>query len=313
CGSCVVSAAGKACLNFGGANTCGCTNASDCPPNQACNTTTHTCGATCDSNTPCNGGCCSATTGGTCQTGTAKTVCGNNGSICGDCTNNQNGHVCTVVSGGGQCGCAAIGDCPGTSTACTASLCVNSCSSTMACLSGCCSAMTAGTCQPGTSQGVCGAVGTLCQSCGGNPNGSACLTSGACGCTKATDCPANHACDLSIGRCTTSCNVNQPCNGGCCSSGGSCAGGGSTAACGSSGTTCAVCATNTSCASYSCNGTSCITAYAPSSTLCDAADPANCFYAAHCTGSSAACPARMNLCTGNGCCTGVYKCTNPCP
>jgi hypothetical protein len=314
CGSCLVSSSGKACLNFGGANTCGCTNAADCPANQACNTTTHTCGAACDSNTPCNGGCCSAASGGNCQTGTAKTVCGNNGSLCGDCTNNQNGHQCTVVSGGGQCGCAAIGDCPGTSTACsTANLCVNSCSSAMACLSGCCSAATAGTCQPGTSQSVCGAVGTQCKSCVGNATGVACLTSGSCGCTNKADCAAGFACDLSLGKCTTSCNANQPCNGGCCSAAGSCVGGGSTAACGSAGTACAVCANNTSCATYTCDGASCITTFASSSTICNPADPANCFFAAHCTGSSPNCPNRVNMCAGNGCCTSTNHCTNPCP
>jgi hypothetical protein len=312
CGSCAGSSAGNACTNFGGANVCGCLSAGDCPANQACNTTTHTCGATCDSDTPCNGGCCSAMTGGTCQTGTAKTVCGNNGSVCGDCTANQNGHVCTVVTGGGQCGCANVAsDCPGASTACTAGLCVNSCSSTMACLSGCCSDATMGTCQPGTSQAVCGAPGSLCSTCVGNANGSACLSSGACGCTSANDCPLNFACDATLHKCTTSCNVNQACHGGCCSSAGTCAAGNAVSSCGSAGTTCAVCPTNAACATYSCNGTTCVTSYVTGGTQCIAPDPENCRSGAYCSGSSASCPATVG-CQGGACCMNA-SCVQPCP
>ncbi|HEX6839436.1 MAG TPA: hypothetical protein VF334_22825, partial [Polyangia bacterium] len=170
-------------------------------------------------------------------------------------------------------------------------------------------APTTSTCQPGTSQPVCGPVGGACTSCVGNATGTACLGSGACGCNSAADCAANHACDLSNHLCTTSCNANQPCNGGCCSSAGSCAVGNSTGACGSTGGLCSTCATNTACASYSCNGSSCITTYAPSSTQCLPPDPANCLGGSNCTGISANCPSRMKTCTtcckGDGTCTGL--------
>ena len=75
------------------------------------------------------------------------------------------------------------------------------------------------------------------------PTGHVCLATKACGCTKATDCPSGQACNTSTGACTTSCNSNQACNGGCCSSGsgGTCQGGGSVGNCGSSGGVCSVC------------------------------------------------------------------------
>jgi len=261
-------------------------------------------------NTPCNGGCCSAATGGTCQTGNLDAVCGNNGGLCAACASNQNGHKCVAMTGGGQCGCAAFpGDCPASSTACTNNLCVNACDASTPCLSGCCSSSASGTCQLGNVQGACGAAGSICQSCVGNANGSACLSSGACGCTKASDCPAGHACDTSQGKCTTACNSNQQCNGGCCSAsvGGTCQTGTINAACGSSGV-CASCPGNTDCTTYACNGTSCV----PSYTQAACNDINNCTYGDHCDGAGRcigtvySCPGTTDCktvsCVGDGTC-----------
>jgi hypothetical protein len=310
CGSCVGKSAGTACIDTSGTKSCGCTSASDCPANLACNTTTHTCGPACDMNTPCNGGCCSAATGGTCQTGNLDAVCGNNGGLCAACASNQNGHKCVAMTGGGQCGCAAFpGDCPASSTACTNNLCVNACDASTPCLSGCCSSSASGTCQLGNVQGACGAAGSICQSCVGNANGSACLSSGACGCTKASDCPAGHACDTSQGKCTTACNSNQQCNGGCCSAsvGGTCQTGTINAACGSSGV-CASCPGNTDCTTYACNGTSCVPTYTQAA--CN--DINNCTYGDHCDGAGRcigtvySCPGTTDCktvsCVGDGTC-----------
>ncbi|HEY2746776.1 MAG TPA: hypothetical protein VGL86_19240 [Polyangia bacterium] len=308
CGACTGNSAGSACLASGASNVCGCTSSSDCLPNQACNTTTHTCGSACDMNTLCNGGCCGSS--GTCQTGTAPTICGNNGASCGDCTSNQNGHQCIAVTGGGQCGCNAIGDCPGSSTSCsTSKLCVNTCGTGMACLSGCCSSATSGTCMPGTSQTVCGAVGSTCATCVGNANGTACLSSGACGCNSATDCAVGQACDLSNHHCTTSCNASQLCNGGCCSSAGSCAVGNTTAACGASGA-CATCPSDVTCATYTCNGTSCVTTY-HAGTQCAGPLPMSCLGAAYCLSGNPTCPARQSTCGSKHCCDGTCT-TNVC-
>jgi hypothetical protein len=316
CGSCGGQASGSACLSTGGGKSCGCSSVTDCPPNQACNMATHTCGPACDMNTPCNGGCCSAATGGTCQTGTLDAVCGNNGGLCAACSGNQFGHKCVPMTGGGQCGCVTFpGDCPASASACTNSVCISTCSPSMMCQSGCCSSSTNGTCQPGTSQGVCGAGGSVCQSCVGNANGSACLPSGACGCTKATDCPTGQACDTAAGKCTTACNANQQCNGGCCSSasGGTCQTGTINAACGSSGV-CMTCPGPASCTSYSCNGTACVPNYAANGTSCS--DNNNCTSGDHCdgagncVGTAYSCPVGNQCvsypCDGNGGCQTQY-------
>jgi hypothetical protein len=315
CGSCAGNVAGSACLDNGGASrVCGCTTASDCPANQACNTQSHTCGTACSASSPCNGGCCNGTT---CQPGTADGVCGNTGQACVACAGNQNGFKCEPVTGGGQCGCAAFpADCPGSASSCSAShLCVNVCSAATPCQAGCCSiptGMTMGTCMPGTVSQTCGAVGQACVSCSGNAQGTACLSSGSCGCTQTSDCPGGTACDTSLHKCTTTCNTNQPCNGGCCSTAtGTCVAGGSTAACGSSGGLCNACAASTDCATYSCDGTTCQVAYAPTSTICFAADPENCTGAVHCTGFSATCPAPKG-CLGGACCMNL-RCVSPCP
>jgi hypothetical protein len=312
CGTCVGKSTGSVCIDTAGTKSCGCTTATDCPANLACNTTTHTCGPACDMNTPCNGGCCSAATNGTCQTGTLDTVCGNSGGLCAACASNQNGHKCIAMTGGGQCGCGGTtADCPATSTACTNNLCVNACSPTMLCQSGCCSSSGNGTCQLGNAAGACGAAGSVCQSCAGNANGSACLPSGACGCTKASDCPANHACDTTQGKCTTACNSNQACNGGCCSAatGGTCQTGTVNSLCGNSGV-CAACPGPTTCASYSCNGASCVPSYAGAGTGCN--DNNACTYSDVCNGSGSCVGTAVHCPAGNACtyytCNGGSTC-----
>jgi hypothetical protein len=181
----------------------------------------------------------------------------------------------------------------------------------MLCQSGCCSSSTNGTCQQGTAQTACGGAGSVCQTCVGNANGSACLSTGVCGCTKASDCPANQACDTTQHKCTTACNSNQLCNGGCCSAttGGLCQTGGINAACGNSGV-CAVCPGPTTCASYACNGTSCVPSYAGTSTGCT--DNNLCTYNDHCNGAgtcvgtTVSCPAATECtyytCNGSSTC-----------
>jgi hypothetical protein len=116
---------------------------------------------------------------------------------------------------------------------------------------------------------------------------------------------------VGLGKCTTSCNSNQVCNGGCCdATTGMCQPGNQVTACGGSGI-CSVCPTNAACATYSCNGTSCVASYLPSSTQCAAADPCLCTGASFCTGSSASCPAKHG-CLGGTCCNGNGVCVSPC-
>lgn len=315
CGSCAGKSAGSACLPSGGARVCGCNSATDCPPNQACDPATHTCTSSCDATRPCNGGCCSAA--GTCQTGTDPAVCGNNGGACAPCSGNQNGHLCIAVSGGGQCGCNALGDCATGASGCSAQhLCVNNCDATTMCQSGCCSASSMGTCQPGTSPTLCGAAGTVCQPCAANPNGSACLPSSTCGCNGPADCPVDQACDTTTHKCTTACSANQPCHGGCCSNG-SCVAGNSTSSCGSGGGACSVCTTlptSTCTPSWSCNGTSCVPLNLGGSTSCNDGNACTfndvCQGNGNCAGTAYSCPGsdtcQTVTCNGTGTCDTTY-------
>jgi hypothetical protein len=106
CGTCGNVCPGSACF----AGVCGgCNVASDCPLQQACDTSTHTCGSACGgaNQTVCNGGCCNA---GTCASGTQTAACGTSGVACVDCSFSPNGHACQP--GNGFCGCNSSSDCP---------------------------------------------------------------------------------------------------------------------------------------------------------------------------------------------------------
>jgi hypothetical protein len=86
----------------------GCNFSTDCPLDQACNTTTHQCAASCGGiqYTDCNGGCCSGL-GGQCQDGTLDGACGSAG-YCTNCTSSCNpGPKCN----GQSCGCTTNADC----------------------------------------------------------------------------------------------------------------------------------------------------------------------------------------------------------
>jgi hypothetical protein len=291
CMTCANSANGKACVPVGNTTTCGCNGVADCPSGKACNTTTHQCGTACDTNTPCNGGCCSQSQNGQCVAGTSDNACGNNGGVCGGCSNNDNGHRCI----GGQCGCNMLADCNNGASSCdvNAHLCVNDCSMAKPCTSGCCSDPVQGTCQPGTMAMVCGAKGTLCSNCASAATNHACTVAQVCGCTVAADCAMGQACSAN-GMCGSACDANHPCNGECCSNG-MCSGGSMPGACGTSGL-CTDC-------TMSGNGHLCIAA------TCGCGAAADCPIQSACDANKKSCTNSCSLaqpcnggCCGNGTC-----------
>ncbi len=106
----------------------------------------------------CPAGCCDAR--GVCQSGRTDLVCGAGGQGCHDC------------AASGQA-CAASGYCYA-GAHCGADTCA-----------GCCDG--AGTCQPGTTVGACGAFGSVCTGCAA---GSSCT---AFACDSGSTCPAPYA------------------------------------------------------------------------------------------------------------------------
>ncbi len=289
CGSCAGNPAGTACVAQNGKTACGCLAPSDCAVGQACDPATHTCGAKCSQMNPCNGGCCSAAQNGTCQVGSDGGACGATGGVCVNCALAAGGKVCKPVAGGGQCGCDSLGDCPPASSACTNGTCDTSCSPQKPCQSGCCSN---GTCAIGTTVGACGASGA-CADCTMGNAGLACRAGQACGCDKPGDCPMGLSCNLGTHLCETSCNVNQPCNGGCCSAAqnGTCVPGSSGSACGGGGALCVDCTLNKL-------GHSCIAG------ACGCAGPADCGALQACDPNAMKCTSACGanqLCNG-GCC-----------
>jgi hypothetical protein len=107
CTTCVGNTtAGSACVisGSGPAGACGCNEPTDCPVNESCNTTTHTCTAACGPTQPCNTGCCADEDGGagTCVVGTASGVCGASGGSCTSCAGNSVGDACLTTTGGLQ-------------------------------------------------------------------------------------------------------------------------------------------------------------------------------------------------------------------
>ena len=293
CDDCAKSATGQACLTTGSSTVCGCSSATDCPANLACDAVTHSCTTACGTPQPCHGGCCSAASAGTCQPGTLAGACGANGGVCAACPADQNGHLCVTVAAGGHCGCNAVGDCPLSSSSCntTTQVCVNACSGTIACQSGCCTS--ANVCDLGTTSASCGAIGSTCRSCMADVNGHTCLPSGKCGCTQRSDCPTGQACNTTTSTCTTICGTNQACNGGCCSAsaGGTCQSGTVAAGCGASGV-CSNCLMNG-------NGNQCLSGVCGCNTSADC--PAN----TACDTTTHACTSGCSMtqaCNG-GCCS----------
>jgi hypothetical protein len=201
CADCTSAMAGHACR----ANQqCGCDQAADCPPGQACNPMTHACGTACGLNQQCNGGCCN---GGSCASGMDVAACGAAGA-CVDCSKNRLGHSCL---GGMACGCRAAADC-GALQACdsNAMLCTAACGPNQPCNGGCCEN---GLCVDGTANSACGIAGMACTPCGG----------------------ATPTCEG--GGCTARCGAvgNGNCSGGNCCQGGQCVAGTVQSACGASG------------------------------------------------------------------------------
>jgi hypothetical protein len=164
-----------------------CAVASDCPPGEACNTSTLQCQPSCDG-ALCNG-CCDAT--GNCQLGTDPSGCGNDGGLCTACTD---GRTCME---GSYCSCRQAADCPA-GLACKQGTgeCQPSCNGGALC-NGCCDqGYGTGMCQAGTSPTQCNTGGHTCQVCACPkpvcvpyvPNGGVVSVGGTCGCSTDEDC-----------------------------------------------------------------------------------------------------------------------------
>jgi hypothetical protein len=162
CEDCTVSQLDYECVVSGGQLSCGCTDASNCGPNMACDQTTHLCTKSCGPSQPCNLGCCSA---GSCVIGHDVGACGATGNACKDCSSDPAGHGCVFTSGGGYCGCFEPSECP-PATACFGNQCSTTCNPASApCNGGCCG--DAGACVEGHSASACGSTGVACVACSG--------------------------------------------------------------------------------------------------------------------------------------------------
>lgn len=153
--------------------------------------------ASCDPGLDCVAGACKCTSGsckGCCNSAGTKCIdpqsdqaCGINGGTCQDCTSGG------TVKGECQKGtgiCAVVG---------------NTCNATL-CPSGCCS--TAGVCQTGKQDSLCGKGGEKCEDC------STSLTAG--GCVKSNKCnPSTQKCTPTHLSNGTTCNGGKCCNGVC--------------------------------------------------------------------------------------------------
>jgi hypothetical protein len=122
----------------------------------------------------------------------------------GDASSKSN-EASTACLSTGTCRCTIAADCP-TDQACDATkgACTTKCSAAQPCNGGCCNG---GTCAAGDTQLACGISGA-CVSCALATSGTACLSSGSCGCNVAADCPPAEACgtptcDTATDTCTT--------------------------------------------------------------------------------------------------------------
>src|SRR5205807_769102 len=121
----------------------------------------------------------------------------------------------------------------------TTHLCSTACSAQQPCNGGCCNGVS---CQPGTADIACGPSMGACVNCLNDAKGHRCIaTSLQCGCASAADCPVGMACDVTTAICTTTCNANQPCAGGCCGSNNLCFVGSDNNHCGSVAGACVDC------------------------------------------------------------------------
>ena len=177
----------------------------------------------------------------------------------------------------GACGkaCAAGESCKGGVCTCDGAICA-----------GCCAG---GACQAGTSNGQCGAGGTVCKTC---PSGTSCV-GGVCTCGAGGPCGAGQTCcagvcvttqtdDTNCGGCGNSCPAGEACSGGNC-------GCGSSATCTSGDTCCSDVCTDTGTDFTHCGscGNAC------DSQTADACQDGNCT-----CGGLAACEANQRCCGG---------------
>ncbi len=245
CIDCTGNKSGQACLN----TRCGCNTAEDCLPGYSCNPATLTCTSACSDTQPCNDACCDLT----------RKVCLNQSTACGNkCVNcaSQSANKacvagvcgCTVAADcavGGSCGldnlcngCSSAKDCP-VGMACTGGACTRTCTGSGTCNSACCASLTC--------SNTAEACGPSCINCPkASPTKPACLSTGVCGCAKASDCPTGQACYRGV--CGTYCDptTGVTCNGGCCS-GKACVTGKALSACGGNGAACDVCSSKEVC------------------------------------------------------------------
>jgi hypothetical protein len=238
-----------------------------------------------------NGFCCDANN--TCQT-VGNNSCGPSGAACVDCSKSANGPIC---SNNGTCGCGSDTDCP-MNQACKGGVCGTACDVNDPCNGGCCNP-NGNVCAAGNTQMACATTNSKsCVSCANNNMGTACVSANNmvfCGCNSSTDCPALTACNTTTHLCGAACDMNTPCNGGCCTAAnnGTCMQGTMTGACGNSGGLCSDCSMNR-------NGSKC--------------EPVNgggqcgCMMLADCTGMSAG----ATSCT-NGICNFACDVNNKCP
>ncbi len=227
--------------------------------NAACGTAGGACVACADGTPTCTNGACTSTCvvgmgGGNCGNGfccdanntcqaIGNNACGAPGAACADCAMSQAGNQCIK----GACGCNTQADCPN-GQACTNGACGTACSMNSPCNGGCCNN---GTCAAGNTGAACAVTNgaPLCSSCTMNNNGHACVTANNmtfCGCNTSADCPANTACNTTTHQCGNACDMNTPCNGGCCSAalGNTCVSGVALQMCGNNGGMCSDCTTN---------------------------------------------------------------------
>jgi hypothetical protein len=183
CVDCTHSASGGACVK----GACGCNGSNDCPAPTACQAN-KVCGSPCGGGQgPCNGGCCSF----------FSCVAFDNGHCGGSCT----------PCGGPTPTCGANGMCNGNCGGPGDGTCQTSC-----CSNGTCAAI---------GDQTCGDWGSTCVACSAATGGAHCKLIGVdyqCGCDgpgSPDQCPVGDACHNML--CSSSCDGQHPCNGGCCS------------------------------------------------------------------------------------------------
>ena len=231
CGGCgKVCASGTTCVSgVCGSSSGGCNLPTDCPADQACNTSTHTCTTSCGSSSfsACNGGCCSGSPG-TCVAGTQLSACGLGGGACLNCSSLGCPAGQTVCGGTVAClngGCSDTLTCAnlqGDPNNCGA--CGHACATGQACTNGVCASCPQG-------DVLCGGV---CVNEASNPNncgtcGNACASgqvcsNGTCGSCAQGDSVCSGACvneqndPNNCGACGNACASGQVCTSGTCGS-----------------------------------------------------------------------------------------------